>query len=99
MIPWFFKFIKNCSKKNMMHTARYMHQILNLAMPAYDELFQDIDISGLIENKGIIYFWNKTDLKSRELEINIRNEYLPKVKTNERGQLALMALKCNVLGV
>ena len=74
MIPWFFKFIKNCSKKNMMHTARNMHQILNLAMPAYDELFQDIDISGLIENKGIIYFWNKTDLKSRELEINIRNE-------------------------
>jgi D-amino-acid dehydrogenase len=51
-----------------------MHQILNLAMPAYDELFQDIDISGLIENKGIIYFWNKADLKSRELEINIRNE-------------------------
>ena len=45
MIPWFLKFIKNCSKKNMMHTAKYMHQILNLALPAYDELFQDIDVS------------------------------------------------------
>ena len=39
----------------MMHTAKYMHQILDLALPAYDELFQDIDISGLVENKGIIY--------------------------------------------
>ena len=74
IIPWFIKFIKNCSKKNMMHTAKYMHQILDLALPAYDELFQEIDISGLIENKGIIYFWTDKDLKSRELEIKIRKE-------------------------
>ena len=74
MIPWFLKFIKNCSKKKMMHTAKYMHQILNLALPAYDELFKDIDISELVENKGIIYFWTNKDLKSRDLEIKIRNE-------------------------
>ena len=74
MIPWFLKFIKNCTKKNMMHTAKYMHQILDLALPAYDELFQDIDVSGLVESKGIIYFWTDKDLKSRELEINIRKE-------------------------
>ena len=74
MIPWFLKFIKNCSKKNMMHTVKYMHQILDLALPAYDELFQDIDVSGLVESKGIIYFWTDQDLKSRELEIKIRNE-------------------------
>ena len=58
----------------MMHTAKYMHQILDLAMPAYDELFQEIDVSGLVESKGIIYFWTDKDLKSRELEINIRKE-------------------------
>ena len=74
MIPWFLKFIKNCTKKNMMHTAKYMHQILDLALPAYDELFQEIDISGLVESKGIIYFWTDKDFKSRELEINIRKE-------------------------
>ena len=74
MIPWFIKFVKNCSKKNMMYTAKYMHQILDLALPAYDELFQDIDVSGLVENKGIIYFWTDKDLKSRELEINMRKE-------------------------
>ena len=74
MAPWFLKFIKNCSRKNMMHTAKYMHQILDLALPAYDELFEKIDISGLVESRGIIYFWTNKDLKSRELEINIRNE-------------------------
>ena len=74
MIPWFIKFIKNCSRKKMMHTAKYMHQILDLALPAYDDLFKEIDISGLVENKGIIYFWTNKDLKSRELEINIRKE-------------------------
>ncbi len=74
MIPWFIKFIMNCSKKNMMHTAKNMHQILDLALPAYDELFEEIDINGLIENKGIIYIWNDKNLKSRELENGIRKE-------------------------
>ena len=74
MIPWFLKFIQNCTKKKMMHTAKYMHQILDLALPAYDELFQDIDVTGLVERRGIIYFWTNKDLKSRELEINIRKE-------------------------
>ena len=74
MIPWFLKFIKNCTKKNMLHTAKYMHQILDLALPAYDELFEEIDVSGLVENKGIMYFWTNKDLKSRELENNIRNQ-------------------------
>ena len=74
MIPWFLKFLKNCSTKNMMHTAKYMHQILDIALPAYDELFDEIDLSGLVENKGIMYIWNDQNLKSRELEIKIRDE-------------------------
>ena len=74
MIPWFVKFINNCNKKKMMHTAKYMHQILDLALPAYDELFEGIDISGLVESKGILYFWTNKDLKSRELEIKIRGD-------------------------
>jgi len=74
MIPWFLKFILNTSKKKMMHTARNMHQILDLALPAYDELFDEVDINGLVENKGILYIWNEKDLKSRELEIKVRDE-------------------------
>ena len=74
MIPWFLSFIKNCSTKRMMHTAQNMHQILDLALPAYDELFDEIDLDGLVEKKGILYIWNNQSLKSRELEIKIRNE-------------------------
>ena len=74
MIPWFLKFILNCSKKKMMHTAKNMHQILNLALPAFDELFDEVDISGLVEKKGIMYVWNDQNLASRELEISIRKE-------------------------
>ena len=74
MIPWFLKFIINCTNKNMMHTAKNIHQILDLALPAFDELFDEVDIGGLVENKGIMYFWNDQNLKSRELEIRIRNE-------------------------
>ena len=74
MIPWFMKFIFNTTKNKMMHTAKNMHQILDLALPAYDELFDEIDLEGLVENKGILYIWNEKDLKSRELEIKVRDE-------------------------
>ncbi len=74
MIPWFLQFIRNCTTKRMMHTAKNMHQILNLALPAYDELFDEIDLEGLVEKKGILYIWNNQSLKSRELEIKVRNE-------------------------
>ncbi|MDA7594238.1 FAD-binding oxidoreductase [Candidatus Pelagibacter sp.] len=74
MVPWFLKFIKNCTTKKMMHTAKNMHQILDLALPAYDELFDEIELGGLVEKKGILYIWNDQNLKSRELEINVRDE-------------------------
>jgi glycine/D-amino acid oxidase-like deaminating enzyme len=74
MIPWFLQFIKNCTTKKMMHTAKNMHQILDLALPAYDELFDEIDLNGLVEKKGILYIWNDQSLKSRELEIKVRDE-------------------------
>jgi D-amino-acid dehydrogenase len=74
MIPWFLKFLLNCRKEKMMHTARNMNQILNQSLPAFDELFDDIDLEGLVENKGILYIWTDQNLKSRELENKIREE-------------------------
>ncbi|MDC3308087.1 FAD-binding oxidoreductase [Candidatus Pelagibacter sp.] len=74
MMPWFLQFIRNCTTKRMMHTAKNMHQILDLALPAYDELFDEIELGGLVEKKGILYIWNDQSLKSRELEINVRDE-------------------------
>ena len=43
----------------MMHTAKYMHQILDQSLIAYDELFDEIDLEGLVENNGILYIWNE----------------------------------------
>ena len=74
MIPWFLQFIRNCTTKRMMYTAKNMHQILDLALPAYDELFNEVELEGLVEKKGILYIWNDQSLKSRELEINVRKE-------------------------
>ena len=74
MIPWFSKYIMNCSEKKMMHTAKYMHQILDISLDAYDELFADIDLNGLVEKKGIMYVWEKKGIKSRNIEINIREK-------------------------
>jgi len=72
MIPWMWKFVKNCNTKSMLHTAKYMHQILDLSLDAYDDAFKEIDTVGLIEKKGIIYGWTNENLKSRNLEIKVR---------------------------
>jgi glycine/D-amino acid oxidase-like deaminating enzyme len=74
MIPWFFNYLKNCNKKSMLHTAKYMHQILSLSNDAYEDIFREINITNLVEKKGIIYIWTNKNLKSRELEIKVRND-------------------------
>ncbi len=74
MIPWFARFILNCREEKMMHTAKNMHQILDQSLPAFDELFDEIDLDGLVENNGILYVWTDQNMKSRELEIRIRDQ-------------------------
>ena len=55
MIPWFLKFIMNSTTNKMMHTAKNMHQILDQSLLAYDELFEEIDLEGLVENLSLIH--------------------------------------------
>ena len=74
IIPWFLNYLKNCNKSSALHTAKYMHQILNLSNDAYEELFKEIDTTNLVEKKGIIYIWTNKNLKSREFEIKVRND-------------------------
>ncbi len=74
MFNWFLNYIKNCNNKSMLHTAKYMHQILNLSIDAYEELFKEIDTTNLVEKKGIIYIWTNKNLKSRKLEIKVRDD-------------------------
>ena len=74
MIKWMFHYLKNCNKKSMLNTAKYMHQILNLSNDSYEEIFQEIDTHNLVEKKGIIYIWTNKNLKSRKLEIKVRND-------------------------
>ena len=74
MFKWFYYYLKSCNKKSMMHTAKYMHQILSLSNDAYEEIFKEIDTTGLVEKKGIIYVWTNKNLKSRRLEIKVRDE-------------------------
>ncbi|MDA9726543.1 FAD-dependent oxidoreductase, partial [Candidatus Pelagibacter sp.] len=74
MIPWFARFIFNCREEKMMHTAKNMHQILDQSLPAFDELFDEINLDGLVENNGILYVWTDQNMKSRELEIRIRDQ-------------------------
>ena len=71
----------------MIHTAKYMHQILNLSLDAYDEILNEINTSNLVDRKGIIYIWTNKNLKSRKLEIKIRDELGVKQKLLTKNQI------------
>jgi glycine/D-amino acid oxidase-like deaminating enzyme len=87
MLPWILKYFKSSTKKNMMHTAKYMHQILNLSLDAYDDMFKEIDTTNLVERKGIIYVWTNKNKKSRELEIKVREELGVKQKIISKEEI------------
>ena len=74
MLPWIIKYLKSSTKKSMMHTTKFMHQILDLSLDAYDEILSEIDTTNLVERKGIIYIWTNKNLKSRKMEIKIRKD-------------------------
>ena len=56
MLPWIFKYLRSSTKVSMMHTAKYMHQILDLSLDAYDEIFNEIDMGNLVEKKELYIF-------------------------------------------
>ena len=78
----------------MLHTAKYMHQILNLSLDAYEEIFKEIDTKGLVEKKGIIYVWTNKNLKSRNLEIKIRDDL--GIKQKHLTQKEILELEPNL---
>ena len=87
MVNWFLYYLKNCNKKSMLHTAKYMHQILSLSNDAYEEIFQEINVDGLVEKKLIIYVWTNKNLKSRKLEIKVRDDLGVKQKLLTREEI------------
>ena len=95
MIPWIIKYFKSSTNKSMLHTAKYMHQILNLSLDAYDEIFQEIDTTNLVEKKGIIYVWTNKNLKSRNLEIKVRDQLGVKQKILSRDEILELEPKLN----
>ncbi len=94
MMQWFYHYLKNCNRKSMLHTAKYMHQILNLSLDAYEEVFKEIDTTGLVEKKGIIYVWTNKNLKSRNLEIKIRDDL--GIKQKHLTQKEILELEPNL---
>ena len=71
----------------MLHTAKYMHQILNLSLESYEEIFKEIDTTNLVDRKGIIYVWTNKNLKSRNLEIKVREDLGVKQKLINKKEI------------
>ena len=94
LFPWIKHYLKNCNKTSMLHTAKYMHQISRSADESYEEIFKEIDTTNLLDRKGIIYVWSNKNLKSRNLEIKVRNDLGIKQKLLSKEEI--LALEPNL---
>ena len=60
MFNWFYHYLKNCNNESMLHTAKYMHQILDLSLDAYEEIFKEIDTNRISRKKKVSFMFGLT---------------------------------------
>ena len=63
MIPWFFHYVKNCNKKIYASYSKIYASNSRSADQAYEEIFEEIDTTDLVDKNGIIYIWSNKNLK------------------------------------
>ena len=89
LLPWSFKFLKNCNEKSMRDTAKKMNDLLILSLSEYEKIFLDIGAENLIRRNGVIYIYNnsedpkvKDSIKVRE-ELEIKQSILSKSEVHD----------------
>ena len=80
-LRWSFKFLQNCTTKNVNHISNSLGNLLNSASTSYDEIFSDVDVSEYIKNEEAIYLYKNAD------------EYLKAKTTNELREKSGVKIK------
>ena len=75
-LPWAIKFLKNCTSQKVNHIAKSLSSFSSHANLAYEEIFNEVDVSNNIFNKEpILLYESKKLFEKNQHALNLRKKY------------------------
>ena len=85
---WAFKFLKNCTPKNVDYISSSLGALLNSASTSYDEIFSDINVADYIKNEEAMYlFQNKNEFLKAKNTNEVRERNGVKIKILSKNEI------------
>ena len=75
-LPWIFRFLRNCTTARVEHIAKSLSSFSSHAKFAYEEIFNEVDVSKYIVHKEPIYLYESKELFEKDqYALNLRKKY------------------------
>ena len=75
-LPWAIRFLRNCTSARVEHIAKSLSSFSYHAKLAYEEIFNDVDVSSSIVNKEPIFLYESKELfEKNQYAFNLRKKY------------------------
>ena len=75
-LPWVVRFLRNCTTARVEHIAKSLSSFSSHARFAYEEIFNEIDVSKYIVHKEPIYLYESKELFEKDqYALNLRKKY------------------------
>ena len=75
-LPWVIRFLRNCTSPRVEHIAKSLSSFSYHAGIAYEEIFNDVDVSNNIAHKEPIFLYESKELfEKNQYALNLRKKY------------------------
>ncbi len=75
-LPWTIRFLRNCTSTKVEHIAKSLSSFSSHAEFAYEEIFNEVDVSKIIVHKEPIYLYESKELfEKNQYALNLRKKY------------------------
>jgi len=75
-LPWAIRFLRNCTSKRVEHIAKSLSSFSSHAELAYEEIFNEVDVSKIIVHKEPIYLYETKNLYENDQNVfNLRKKF------------------------
>ncbi len=90
-LPWAIKFLKNCTSQKVNHIAKSLSSFSSHANLAYEEIFNEVDVSNNIVNKEpILLYESKKLFEKNQHVLNLRKKYNVHFEIIDKEDIAKM---------
>ena len=90
-LPWAIRFLRNCTSKRVDHIAKSLSSFSSHAGLAYEEIFNEVDVSEIIVHKEPIFLYESKELfEKNQYAFNLRKKYSVEFEIINKEDIAKM---------